>query len=50
MVTRLGAVSRVVLAKLLGLRGTHMQTSMSLDDIGGLLEALEHLEHRGEVD
>ena len=26
-----------------------MQTSASLDDLGVLLEALEHLEHRGKV-
>ena len=49
VVTRLGVVSRVVLAHLLGLRGSHMQTSTGLDDLEGLLEALEHLEHRGEV-
>ena len=49
VVTRLGAVGRVVLAQLLGLRGGHMLTSASLDDLGGLLEALEHLEHYGKV-
>jgi len=49
VMTRLGAVGRVVLAYLLGLRGGHMQTSPSLDDLGGLLEALEHLEHRGQI-
>ena len=49
VVTRLGAVGRVVLAQLLGLCGSHMQTSAGLDDLGGLLEALEHLEHRGKV-
>jgi hypothetical protein len=37
VVARLGAVSRVVLAQLLGLCGSHMQTSASLDDLGGLL-------------
>ena len=47
VVARLGVVGRVVLAQLLGLRGSHMQTSASLDDLEGLLEALEHLEHRG---
>jgi len=47
--TRLGAVARVVLAHLLGLRGGHVQTSPSLDDLRGLLEALEHLEHRGQI-
>ena len=47
VMTRLGAVSRVVLAHPLGLRGGHVQTSASLDDLGGLLEALEHLEHCG---
>jgi hypothetical protein len=26
-----------------------MQVSAGLDDLGDLLEALEHLEHRGEV-
>ena len=49
MVTRLGAIGRVVLVQLLDLRGGHMQTSTSLDDLGGLLEALKHLEHRGKV-
>ena len=49
VVTRLGAVSRVVLAQLLRLRGSHVQASVSLDDLGGLLEALEHLEYRGKV-
>ena len=49
VVARLGAIVRVVLAQLLGLSGSHMQTSASLDDLGGLLETLEHLEHRGEV-
>jgi hypothetical protein len=49
VVTQLGAVSRVVLVQLLGLRGGHMQTSASLDDLEGLLKTLEHLEHRGEV-
>ena len=49
LVTRLGAVSRVVLAKLLGLRGSYVQSSASLDDLRGLLEVLEHLEHRSEV-
>jgi len=48
VMTRLGAVGRVVLAHLLGLRGGHVQTSPSLDDLRGLLEALEHLEHRGQ--
>jgi len=48
-VARLGAVSRVVLAQLLGLHGGHMQVSTGLDDLGGLLEALEHLEHRGDI-
>ena len=33
----------------LGLRGSHMQASASLDDLGGLLETLEHLEHHGKV-
>ena len=36
-------------AQLLVLRGSHMQTSVSIDDLGGLLEALEHLEHHGKV-
>ena len=49
VVTRLGAVGRVVLAQLLGLRGGNVQASTSLDDLGGLLKTLEHLEHRGEV-
>ena len=49
VVARLGAVGQVVLAQLLGLSGSHVQTSASLDDLEGLLEALEHLEHRGEV-
>ena len=49
MVTRLGVVSRVVLVQLLGLRGSHVQASASLDDLGGLLETLEHLEHHGKV-
>ena len=49
VVARLGAVGRVVLAQLLGLRGGHVQTSTSLDNLGGLLKTLEHLEHRGEV-
>jgi hypothetical protein len=49
VVTRLGAVGGVVLAQLLGLRGSHMQTSASLDDLGGLLETLEHLEHRSMI-
>ena len=49
VMTRLGVVGRVVLAQLLGLRGSHMQMSTSLDDLGSLLEALEHLEHRSEV-
>ena len=49
VVARLGAVGRVFLAQLLGLRGSHMQTGASLDDHGGLLEVLEHLEHSGEV-
>jgi len=49
VVARLGVVGRVVLAQLLGLRGSHMQTGVSLDDLGGLLETLEHLEYRGEV-
>jgi hypothetical protein len=31
------------------LRGGHVQTSASLDDLGGLLKTLEHLEHYGEV-
>ena len=44
-----GRVSRVVLAQLLGLCGSHMQASAGLDDLGGLLEALEHLEHHSEV-
>jgi hypothetical protein len=35
VVTRLGAVGRVVLALWLVLRGSHMQTSASLDDLGG---------------
>ena len=49
VVARLGAVGRVVLAQLLGLCGGHVQTSASLDDLGGLLKTLEHLEHRGKV-
>jgi len=49
VVARLGAVGRVVLAQLLGLRGGHMQASTSLDDLGGLLKTLENLEHCGEV-
>ena len=49
VVARLGAVGRVVLAQLLGLRGGHVKTSASLDDFGGLLKTLEHLEHCGEV-
>ena len=49
VVTRLGAVGRVVFAQLLGMRGSDMQASTSLDDLGGILEALEYLEHRGEV-
>ena len=49
MVTRLGAVSPVVLAQLLRLRGSHVQASVSLDDLVGLLEALEHLEYHVEV-
>jgi hypothetical protein len=56
VVARLGAVVRVVRAQLLGLFGSHMQTSVSLDDLGGsldnlggLLGTLEHLEHHGEV-
>jgi len=49
VMTRLGAVRQVVLVHLLGLRGGHMQTSPSLDDLGGFLEALEHLEHRGQI-
>ena len=49
MVTRLGTVGGVVLAQLLGLRGSHMQTSASLDDLGGLLKTLEHMEYYGEV-
>jgi len=49
VMTRLGVVGRVVLAQLLGLRGSHMQTRTSLDVLGGLLEAHEHLEHRCEV-
>ena len=49
MVARLGAVGRVVLVQLLGFCGSHMQTGVSLDDLGGLLEDLEHLEHRGKV-
>ena len=49
VVTGFGVVGRVILAQLLGLRGSHMQTSTSLDDLEGLLEALEHLEHYGEV-
>ena len=49
VVARLGAVGRVVLAQLLGLRGGHVQTSTSLDDLGGLLKTLENLEHCGEV-
>jgi hypothetical protein len=49
VMTRLGAVGRVVLAQLLGLCGNHVQASASLDDLRGLLEAFEHLEHRGKV-
>ena len=49
VVTRVGAVSRVVLAHLLGLRGSHVQTSAGFDDLGGLLETLEHLEHRSMI-
>ena len=49
VVARLGVVGRVVLAQLLGLHGGHVQTSTSLDNLGGLLKTLEHLEHRGEV-
>ena len=45
----MGAVGRVVLAQLLGLLGSHVQMSAGLDDLGGLLVALEHLEHRSEV-
>ena len=49
VVARLGAVGRVVLAQLLGLRGSHMQMGASLDDLEGLLETLGHLEYRGKV-
>ena len=49
VVARLGTVGRVVLAQLLGLRGSHMQMGASLDDLGGLLETLEHLEYRRKV-
>ena len=35
VVARLGAVGRVVLAQLLGLCGSRVQTSASLDDLGG---------------
>jgi len=35
--------------QLLGFCGSHVQTSASLDDLWVLLEALEHLEHSGEV-
>jgi hypothetical protein len=49
VVTRLGTVGRIVLVQPLGLRGSHMQMSASLDNLGGLLDALKHLEHRGEV-
>ena len=47
--TRLGVVGRAVLAYLLGLCGGHVQTSPILDDLGGLLETLKYLEHRGQV-
>jgi len=49
VMTRWGTVDRVVLAYLRGLRGGHVKTSPSLDDLGGLLVALEHLEHRGQI-
>ena len=49
VMTRLGAISRVVLAHLLGLCGSEVQASGSLDDLGDLLEALKHLEHSGQV-
>ena len=49
VVARLGAVGRVVLAQLFSLCGGHVQTSVSLDDLGGLLKTLEHLEHCSEV-
>ena len=49
VMTRFGTVSRVILAQLLGLHGGHVKTSSSLDNLRSLLEALEHLEHRGQV-
>ena len=49
VMARLGTVGRVVLMQLRGLRGGHVQTSTSLDNLGGLLKTLEHLEHCGEV-
>ena len=49
VVVRLGAVSRVVLAQLLGLCGGHMQASAGLDNLEDLLEALEHLEQHREL-
>jgi len=33
----------------MSLRGGHVQASTGLDDLGGLLKTLEHLEHCGEV-
>ena len=49
VMTQVGAAGRVAFAQLLGLSGGHVQASTSLDDLGGLLKTLEHLEHRGEL-